>query len=110
MEPRSYDVASPRTAVAGSTHTRLQLDRPRHRRGRSRFSGRLFHRSPARSVTVRVLGGQVERLRTEWTVVLAEGDRVLLFLAPYYASEREEDTFVPYFRGCYPVSADGTVN
>jgi hypothetical protein len=70
----------------------------------------LHGRAPGRSVTVRVLGGQVERLRTEWTCEMAEGDRVLLFLAPYCASEREEDTFVPYFRGCYPVSAEGVIN
>jgi hypothetical protein len=66
-------------------------------------------RAPGASVAVRVLGGSVEELRTEWTVSMAEGDRVLLFLTPYYAADRDEDTFVPYFRGCYPVSQDGVV-
>ena len=66
-------------------------------------------RAPGTSVAVRVLGGQVEDLRTEWTCALREGDRVLLFLTPYYAADRDDDTFVPYFRGCYPVSAEGVV-
>jgi hypothetical protein len=66
-------------------------------------------RAPGASVSVRVLGGTVEHLRTEWTCSMRMGDRVLLFLTPYYAADREDDTFVPYFRGCYPVSAEGVV-
>jgi hypothetical protein len=66
-------------------------------------------RPPGGSVNVRVLGGQVDELRTEWTSVMREGDRVLLFLTPYCAADRDDDTFVPYFRGCYPVSAEGVV-
>jgi hypothetical protein len=66
-------------------------------------------RAAGDSVVVRVLGGQVDELRTEWTSTMRERDRVLLFLAPYYAVDREEDTFVPYFRSCFTVSADGVV-
>jgi hypothetical protein len=66
-------------------------------------------RAPGASVSVRVLGGNVEELRTEWTCSMREGDRVLLFLTPYYAADREDDTFVPYFRSCYPVSPEGVV-
>ena len=66
-------------------------------------------RATSESVVVRVLGGQVDELRTEWTSTMREGERVLLFLTPYYAVDREEDTFVPYFRSCFPVSAEGVV-
>ena len=43
------------------------------------------------------------------SIVLREDDRVLLFLAPYFAAERNDETYVPYFRGCYAVSPDGVV-
>jgi hypothetical protein len=66
-------------------------------------------RAPGATVNVRVRGGQVDEVRTEWTVTMRRGERVLLFLARYYAEERDDATFVPYFRGCYPVSADGIV-
>lgn len=80
-----------------------------HSQFRVTIESALRGRAAGYSVTVRVLGGQVERLQTEWTSTMREGDRVLLFLTPYYAAEREADIFVPYFRGCYPVSADGSV-
>src|SRR5690349_11756821 len=51
-------------------------------------------RAPASSLTLRMLGGQAEDLRTTWTSPLREGDRVLLLLAPYFAADREEDLFV----------------
>jgi hypothetical protein len=66
-------------------------------------------RAPGTAVTIRVKGGQVAQLRTEPTSALRPGDRVLLFLAPYLAAEREEEIFVPYFRGCYAVSVDDVV-
>jgi hypothetical protein len=66
-------------------------------------------RAPGVAVVVRVLGGTVDELHTKWTCTMRAGDRVLLFLTPYYAADREEDMFVPYFRSCYPVSADGVV-
>jgi hypothetical protein len=66
-------------------------------------------RPPGNPVTVRILGGQVQDLRTEWTCTMSEGDRVLLFLTPYYAADRDDDTFVPYFRSCYPVSAQDVI-
>jgi hypothetical protein len=69
----------------------------------------LSGRSPGPEVTVRVIGGQVDDYRTEWSSVMREGDRVLLFLTPYFAAEREDEAFVPYFRSCFPVSADGVV-
>ena len=61
------------------------------------------------AVTVRVVGGQVEDRQTEWTSVMREGDRVLLFLSPYCGADRDQDEYVPYFGGCYPVSSEGVV-
>jgi hypothetical protein len=65
--------------------------------------------SPGPEVTVRVIGGQVDDRHTPWSSVMREGDRVLLFLTPYFAAERDEEAYVPYFRSCFPVSPDGVV-
>jgi len=69
----------------------------------------LSGRAPGPEVTVRVIGGQVDGYNTQWSSVMRAGDRLLLFLTPYFAAERHEGAFVPYFRSCFPVSSDGVV-
>ncbi len=61
------------------------------------------------SLTIRVVGGKAEKVETDWSVRVNEGDQMLLMLTPDYGPDYAEDMFVPYFSSCYPVKEKDVV-
>lgn len=55
------------------------------------------------SLTVRVVGGQAEKVKTDWSVQMKEGGQMLLMLAQDYGPDNGVDMFVPYFSSFFPV-------
>lgn len=60
------------------------------------------------SINIQIAGGTIEKIQTPWSVILKEGERVLLFLCPNYALQKPE-VFVPYFGSAYIVTDDDNI-
>jgi hypothetical protein len=60
-------------------------------------------------IEVRLVGGEKEDFKTDWSVRLEEETRVVLMLSPDYGPNQVSSRFVPYFSTCFLVTNRGEV-